>query len=171
MRVGINRRWSRPTPIRCRSGARKMSPHTIFRNPSWAPVGRLRPVPRGRRFPYALHSRPRGGFNVFFCKSSRPRSGARQLNLSRRRRTLPLRAPQRTRLLGNWVSAYATLRVSVERRIRSCRTLSRLAPSARGCERLICAPKSTVVARAPCRSEVDQALAKCRRTRFLGIPS
>ena len=89
---------------------------------------------------------------------------------SRRRRTLPSRAPQRTRLLGNSVSAYATFRITTARRIRNPFTRPRLAPSARGCEQLTCASNSTVVGRDPRRFDVDIPFTKCRRTRFLGKP-
>ena len=93
-----------------------------------------------------------------------------QSNLSRRRRTLPSRAPQRTRLLGNSACAYATFQITIARRIRSWCTRSRLAPSARGCEQLTCASNSTVVGRGPRRFDVDIPFTKCRRTRFLGKP-
>ena len=77
-----------------------------------------------------------------------------------------MRAPQRTRLLGNSACAYVTFGISIERRIQNPFTRLRLALSARGCERLTCASESTVVGRAPRRFDVDHHFAKCGRTRL-----
>ena len=170
MRVKFNRRWPRPPPIRCRSTVRKMLPHTISGAAEFAfrpttPAAATR-APVSSRFAPNLHRakllRASRRPLALHCDS--------QSNLSRRRRTLPSRAPQRTRLLGNSACAYATFQITIARRIRSWCTRSRLAPSARGCEQLTCASNSTVVGRDPRRFDVDIPLTKCRRTRFLGKP-